>query len=145
MFDQWYNEVEGINDRKDDVLKLTRVSSNPLTYSFSDSQYFPIDGELFGNEGNPHNYHFTSELHTSLSYHGAEKLTFKGDDDVWVFINRNLVVDLGGVHPAESQTVDLDSIASTVGLRSGNAYDIDIFQAERHTTESVFSIAISYD
>ena len=62
MFDQWYNEVEGINDRKDDVLKLTRVSSNPLTYSFSDSQYFPIDGELFGNEGNPHNYHFTSEL-----------------------------------------------------------------------------------
>ena len=67
--------------------------------------------------------------------------SFDGDDDLWVFINDELVVDLGGVHPAVSGSVDLD----TLGLTIGETYDFDLFFAERHTTQSNFRIDTSID
>ena len=142
LFDQWYNDIDGVNKRKDIFLTLTKVSDNPLTYAFSDPTFFPIDGELFGNEGNIHNYHFTTAIRSTFVSHGGEKLAFIGDDDVWVFVDKRLVVDFGGVHPAETQTVNLDSVATAIGITPSNTYDIDIFQAERHTIEAAFSMSI---
>ncbi len=136
-FNQWYNDVSGVNMSGTYDLTLDDIGGG--IYQFSDSTFFPIDNQLFGNEGRSHNYHFTLELHSEFTYQAGQTFTFTGDDDVFVFIDDQLVIDLGGVHPAQTASVNLD----TLSLTAGENYSFDLFFAERHTTESNFLMQTS--
>lgn len=136
-FRQWYETVPGVNLPY--ALELYLEPSDGK-YSFESHDFFPLDGEGFGNEGQNHNFSFTLELHTRFRYSGGEVFEFSGDDDLWVFVNGVLAIDLGGVHAASSQELDLDDAADRLGIVPGNEYSLDFFQAERHATESNFQI-----
>lgn len=138
-FDQWYRDVPGVNKSVPLTIELTRNDSNGL-YTYSNSSFFPVDGQLWGNEGRNKNYHFTYELNTQFTYQGGETFKFSGDDDVWVYINGKKVIDLGGVHSKLDAEVKLDQVASQIGLEKGKTYNLDFFFAERHTTQSNFTI-----
>jgi fibro-slime domain-containing protein len=77
-------------------------------------------------------------MHSTFEFEAdaAQIFKFIGDDDVYVFIDDELVIDLGGVHAAVEQYVDLNRL----GLQDGNTYKLDFFFAERHRTESNFRI-----
>lgn len=138
-FDQWYRDVDGVNLPAEYAITLELVpDSDPPVYRYANNSFFPIDGELWGNEGQPHNYWFTYELHSSFTYQGGETFNFTGDDDVWVYINDQKVIDLGGVHGAMSASVSLDALAGELGLVEGETYNFDMFFAERHTSQSNF-------
>ncbi len=139
-FNQWYNDTPGVNLSAPLAITLDNtIPGDPNVFTFTDSSFFPIDGQLLGNQGRAHNFHFTYEIHSQFTFQGGETFLFTGDDDLWVFINDQLVVDLGGVHGPVSGSVNVDSL----GLTIGNTYDFDLFFAERHTAGSNFRIDTS--
>lgn len=136
-FDQWYRNVKDVNSP---YLVRIELVQNGQVATFESDKFFPLDGAGFGNQNREHNYHFTTEFHTEFKYNGGETFRFVGDDDLWVFINKRLAIDLGGLHSQLADEVNLDSQAARLGLEKGKIYDLSLFHAERHTVDSHFRI-----
>jgi fibro-slime domain-containing protein len=149
-FDQWFNDKE-TNINRPFVVDLDFNADRDAEgfYSFGSNSFFPLDAltsaasltvppvEPFGKEGESHNYGFTTEFHMKFTYkaNGGQEFRVNGDDDVFVFVNDSLVIDMGGTHSATEASVSLDQLP-TGFLTDGQEYFIDFFHAERHTTKS---------
>jgi fibro-slime domain-containing protein len=138
-FSNWYTNTANSTAYS---LTLNETSAGSGIYQYTNNNFFPIDGALLGNQGRSHNYHFTYAIASTFSYiQGAgQTFSFTGDDDVWVYFDKKLGIDLGGVHGALTQAVNLDTLMA--GKASGD-YSFDFFFAERHTTQSNLLITTS--
>jgi len=141
-FDQWYRNTPDVNHA---YLLYFQLQPTGNVVSFQSENFVPLDNAGFNDtwpalDGKQHNYGFTTELHVKFKYSGGESFTFKGDDDVWAFINGHLAIDLGGLHEARADTIALDDRAAELGIEKGNVYPLELFQAERHSSGSHFRI-----
>ena len=138
-FDRWYRSDSAVNRAY--LLYLALTPSDGV-HTFQSDAFFPLDDSGWGNGGGKrqHNFGFTTELHTQFLYRGGERFSFTGDDDLWVFIDGKLAIDLGGLHPPESEMIELDALADELGLTAGQTYALDLFHAERHSAASNFRL-----
>lgn len=147
-FDQWFRDTPLVNVAEPLSLTLTRQVDG--SYRFDDPTFYPLDDSGWvalgreptrvGADGQQHNFSFTAELHSELRYDGGETIEITGDDDIWLFVNGRLALDLGGVHDAMNASVDLDQRTVALGLTRGRIHDLDLFVAERHSNRSTFRI-----
>jgi fibro-slime domain-containing protein len=138
-FAQWYRTTAGVNLA---FLLYLAFEPNDGVYTFESKSFFPLDDEGFGNGGGKknHNFGFTTELHGTFAYRGGEEFAFTGDDDLWVFINGRLAIDLGGLHPPATSRLNLDAASEMLGIEPGHDYAFDLFHAERHFASSNFRV-----
>ncbi len=124
---------------------LTLTLKNGL-YEIDTAGYFPLDKypdeQTFGKENTvnrvAHNFGFTVAGSAEFKYvkDNNDKFAFRGDDDMWMFIDGVLVMDLGGVHQRLADSVSIDTVASKRGWKDGSTHTINFFYAERQTHES---------
>lgn len=157
-FSDWY-EDRSADVNRPFLIDLTFERGEDGFYRYRNEKFFPLDqGARFAKVGagasDPfghlqvgskdevdlaqHNYGFTMELHGTFKYESGkgQVIKVKGDDDVWIYINDRIALDLGGMHPAQSGTIDLDGL----GLTSGQTYNLDVFFAERSIASSKLHI-----
>ncbi|HLP42987.1 MAG TPA: chitobiase/beta-hexosaminidase C-terminal domain-containing protein [Fibrobacteria bacterium] len=162
-FKNWYNDNPAVN--RSFYLDLVFTRNAQGMYTFDNDHFLPLnpgagygkfrpsDPEPFGSLARTDDadirpgdvWGFTMELHTTFTYERGKDQTFnfRGDDDVWAFVNGRLVIDLGGMHPKLTATVNLDSRQADLGLVDGQSYPLDFFFAERHSSGSHCQITTS--
>lgn len=142
-FREWYRDVPFVNMTFQ--IPLPMLEGQNGFYAFEAEKFFPLNDIGFGNQGRLSNFHFTTEIAALFQYKGGEIFRITGDDDIWVFINDILVIDLGGVHGPMSDVVLLDDLSQQMGFRGGDIVSIRVFHAERQTTTSRFHLETTID
>ena len=141
-------------------------------------------------QGTFHNSWYTTEARYLFNFNGAFSLQFYGDDDLFIYVNGHLVIDLGGVHQRLPGQVIVDAMGMAtiteggevdaagaiipctatavnpytlgvsnatcpggtcdcrtrtldLGLKAGSTYEIAVFHADQHPTESNYQLTLS--
>ena len=141
-FNQWYNDVLGVNLSMPHTVLLVRNNAN-TQWQYINDAFWPIDRKLKGNENQAHNNYFTWTASAHFVHHACADtfVEFMGKDDMWIFINGELVMDRGGVIPTLTHHVDVDRL----GLVDGQVYLIDVFYAQRNAATSQFRLFTNLD
>lgn len=155
--DKWFGPVfrgsKAMNASHPLSLLVSDVQKGFLSYS--DTSYFPLDAferlagssapnpfydTLEATDGRIHNFGFCVELHGQAQLIPGGVLTVATDDDTWVFLDSQLVIDMGGQHARASRTLVLDELPRPLPPLAS----VDIFHCERHINQSSLSLSTNF-
>ena len=109
-----YTDYDLQLEKKGNTYKLNGVrqpNGNIFTYNDDGSNFFPLIQSKLKNdnvEGAKYYFGMRYDINFKLGdYVGPLNYSFTGDDDLWVLLDGKVVIDLGGIHQALSETTDL--------------------------------------
>lgn len=152
-------------DENGNVTDGDGTAENPKGYQVQTQTPYILDGGINKSQSGSAepeytnaNYNFVLQSNAYFVYHENEQLffDFEGDDDVYLFINGQLVLDIGGAHTvtgtkmnlndyvywARELKADADAYADlekeekarvdALALVEGDTYSFDFYYMERH-------------
>ncbi|CAH3017812.1 unnamed protein product [Porites evermanni] len=176
-FSQWFRSDSLRNRHYQEKLELQKQletdSNGNTVFRHYNDKFFPVDGRGFGAQGQRdcntnalRNYGFTAAVRTTFNFNGTEMFAFSGGEELWVYIDKKLVVQIftdptsanspcrtvslagaagGGSIVPEGGTVvggkcqvsgSLPSETVSLTLRKNEPYHLDVFIAERYKCNS---------
>lgn len=150
-FASWFKSTPGTNVPVRGTLTLSDIGGG--VHRYANSAFYPLDGKGFNTTGDqsdhdcsdsvtPHNFAFTMQAHwTGTVTSTAQYISITADDDTWLFVDNHLIVDLGGVHGANTGSYTFSAVnLALLGISLNQPVAFDLFHAERHTCESSFTL-----
>lgn len=159
---RWFRNVEGKSKEYTGTLKLTYELGDTVEFSYASENFYPLDtvkfseGDSVNKDG--HNHLFTMNLAMPFTViaNGTEEFTITADDDTFVFVGRELALDMGGIHEATIGKIMINEIGevetgingeetafSGIKLNKNESSIIRVFHADRDADESVFKVNLT--
>lgn len=112
------------------------VSDNNNSYGAYKGKGFPLS-----DDGLDHNsffgMHYKIPFELDSDYCGPLEYLFFGDDDLWIFLDGDLIVDIGGVHSSVGEYADLwDYLRDENGKVKSGEHTLEVFYTERGASGS---------
>ena len=143
--DYWFD----VSDNDNSIIVRDMNGTSGWGTGKNEPGFFPFNNPLDSSNASKLNYGFGSKIEIQFkltadgkvkNIHGKDvpiEFNFKGDDDVWVYIDNKLALDMGGAHSQTTGKIDFASRKSTVDnvvigdLKSNSLYQ----QVETVTTD----------
>ena len=131
-FAQWFTDVPGVNETLSDAALVHQTREGTAMVMVYPSHTAPALPDAFGfgieDEEATVNVGYTLEAEATFTYAPGQRIRLGSEDDMWVFIDGQLVFERGGpFHGSGSEILEFDGL----GLVEGAEYPIHVFLADR--------------
>ena len=159
---RWFSNVEGKSKEYSGNLKLAYKVGKTTEFSFVSNDFYPLDGAAFSagddvnKDGHNHLWTMNFAVPFTVMASGEESFEITADDDTFVFVGKELALDMGGIHAATTGRITVnesgevytgvesaDLAYSGIKVAKGQGEVIRIFHAERDAEDAVFKVKLT--